>query len=153
MNIHVAASQDGSASITPTEWQARVDLAAVYRLVAHHGWDDVIYNHCSMRVPGEQRKFLMKRHELLWTEVTASNLVKIDLQGRIVDPGPYEINPAGFVIHSAIHAGREDAACVLHTHSPAATAVATASPSPSGRASPGGARRSTLSATSPPSAA
>ena len=73
MNIHAKASPTGTMS--PAEWQARVDLAAVYRLVAQHGWDDVIYNHCSMRVPGEQRKLLMKRHELLWTEVTASNIL------------------------------------------------------------------------------
>jgi ribulose-5-phosphate 4-epimerase/fuculose-1-phosphate aldolase len=77
VNIHTKASP--ATVMSPVEWQSRVDLAAVYRLVAHHGWDDVIYNHCSMRVPGEDRKFLMKQHELLWTEVTASNLVKVDM--------------------------------------------------------------------------
>ena len=77
MNIHAKASP--ATTMSPAEWESRVDLAAVYRLVAHYGWDDVIYNHCSMRVPGEDRKLLMKRHELLWTEVTASNLVKVDM--------------------------------------------------------------------------
>ena len=77
MNIHAKANP--ATTMSPAEWESRVDLAAVYRLCAHYGWDDVIYNHCSMRVPGEDRKFLMKRHELLWTEVTASNLVKVDM--------------------------------------------------------------------------
>src|SRR5438034_10355411 len=78
VNIHTKAATEQPQTVPP-EWQARVDLAALYRLVAHHGWDDVIFNHCSMRVPGEDRKFMMKRHELLWTEVTASNLVKVDM--------------------------------------------------------------------------
>ena len=82
MNIHTKTAADNS-NISPDEWQARVDLAALYRLVAHRGWDDVIFNHCSMRVPGEDRKFLMKRHELLWTEVTASNLVKVDMDADL----------------------------------------------------------------------
>src|SRR5262249_61591016 len=76
VNIDTKTTTDPATAMSPAEWQARVDLAAVYRLVAHHGWDDGIYNHCSMRVPGEDRRLLMKRHELLWTEVTASNLVK-----------------------------------------------------------------------------
>src|SRR5215471_6398147 len=79
VNIRAKTTTDPATTMSPAEWEARVDLAAVYRLVAHHGWDDGIYNHCSMRVPGEDRKFLMKRHELLWTEVTASNLVKVSM--------------------------------------------------------------------------
>ena len=81
--MNIQAKTSPVKAISPAEWQARVDLAAVYRLVAHHGWDDVIYNHCSMRVPGENRKFLMKQHELLWTEVTASNLVKVDMDADL----------------------------------------------------------------------
>ena len=81
MNIHTKTSTS-TAAMSPAEWEARVDLAAVYRLVAHHGWDDVIYNHCSMRVPGEDRKFLMKQHELLWTEVTASNCTTTSTRAR-----------------------------------------------------------------------
>src|SRR4029453_7344049 len=78
--VNIQAKARGSTPrMSSAEWQARVDLAAVYRLVARHGWDDVIYNHCSMRVPGEDRKFLMKQHELLWTEVTASTLVKVSM--------------------------------------------------------------------------
>ena len=106
------------------EWATRVDLAACYRLVEFFGFSDLVFNHITAKVPGEEHRYLINHYGLAYEEVTASNLVKIDLQGRIVDPGPYEINPAGFVIHSAIHGGREDAACVLHTHSPAATAVA-----------------------------
>src|SRR5262249_9592898 len=83
MNIHTPAPTAVPAGMSDAEWQARTDLAAVYRLVAHHGWDDVIYNHCSMRVPGEPTKFLMKQHELLWTEVTASNLVKVDMHADL----------------------------------------------------------------------
>jgi ribulose-5-phosphate 4-epimerase/fuculose-1-phosphate aldolase len=83
MNTHTMPSKAAPAGMSPEEWQARTDLAAVYRLIAHHGWDDVIYNHSSMRVPGEDRKFLMKRHELLYTEVTASNLVKVDMDADL----------------------------------------------------------------------
>ena len=79
MNQHANPATTAPAGISPEEWQARIDLAAVYRLCAHYGWDDIIYNHCAMRVPGEPTKFLMKQHELLWTEVTASNLRKVDM--------------------------------------------------------------------------
>ncbi len=106
------------------EWATRVDLAACYRLVELFGFSDLVFNHVTAKVPGEHQRYLINHYGLAYEEITASNLVKIDLEGRIVDPGPYEINPAGFVIHSAIHAAREDAGCVLHTHSPAATAVA-----------------------------
>ncbi|HSP16691.1 MAG TPA: class II aldolase/adducin family protein [Thermoanaerobaculia bacterium] len=99
------------------ERQARVDLAACYRLVAHLGWDDLIFTHISLRVPGPEHHFLINPYGLLFEEVTASNLVKIDLHGHKVEESPYDVNPAGFNIHSAIHAAREDAKCVLHLHS------------------------------------
>ena len=99
------------------EWQARVDLAACYRLVALYGWDDLIFTHISVRVPGPEHHFLINPYGMLFEEITASSLVKIDLDGRKVEESPYEVNPAGFNIHSAIHAAREDAKCVLHLHS------------------------------------
>ncbi len=110
--------------VSPEEWQARVDLAAMYRLTALYGWDDLVFTHISLRVPGEEHHFLINPYGLLFEEVTASNLVKIDLNGQIVMETPYRINPAGFTIHSAIHAAREDARCVFHTHTPHGIAVA-----------------------------
>ncbi|MFQ3590132.1 MAG: class II aldolase/adducin family protein [Chloracidobacterium sp.] len=110
--------------VSPEEWQARVDLAAMYRLTALHGWDDLVFTHISMRVPGADHHFLINPYGLLFEEVTASNLVKIDLTGQIVMETPYRINPAGFTIHGAIHAAREDARCVFHTHTPHGIAVA-----------------------------
>ena len=101
----------------------RVDLAACYRLVAHFGMDDLIYNHISVRLPGPERYFLINPYGLLFSEVTASCFGRIDPEGQKVDPSDHEENRAGFVIHSAIHSAREDALCVLHTHSEAATAV------------------------------
>jgi ribulose-5-phosphate 4-epimerase/fuculose-1-phosphate aldolase len=109
--------------VAADERALRVDLAACYRLVAHFGLDDLIYNHISVRLPGPERHFLINPYELLFSEITASCFVKIDSEGRKVDPSDHEVNQAGFVIHSAIHSAREDAACVLHTHSEAATAV------------------------------
>ena len=106
MNIHTKASTSTPTAMSPEEWQTRVDLAAVYRLVAHHGWDDVIYNHCSMRVPGEDRKFLMKQHELLWTEVTASNLVKVDMDEDLDERAG--VNRPGFTLHGGVLRGRPD---------------------------------------------
>jgi ribulose-5-phosphate 4-epimerase/fuculose-1-phosphate aldolase len=106
-----------------TEWKARLDLAAVYRLVALHGWDDLIFTHVSARVPGPEHHFLINPYGMTFDEITASSLVKVDLQGRKVDDSPYPINPAGFTIHSAIHAAREDALCVLHVHSKNGVAV------------------------------
>ncbi len=110
-------------AFSPAEAALRVDLAAAYRLVAHFGLDDLIYNHISARVPGAAHHFLINPYGLLFSEVTASCFVKIDLDGNLVEPSAYEVNRAGFVIHSAIHAGRADAMCVLHTHSEAATAI------------------------------
>src|SRR5437762_3202700 len=103
--------------VSAEEWQARVDCAALYRLVALYGWDDLIFTHISMRVPGPEHHFLINPYGMLFEEITASSLVKIDLEGRKVEESPYEVNPAGFNIHSAIHAAREDAKCVLHLHS------------------------------------
>lgn len=105
------------------EWQARVDLAAAYRLVAHYGWDDLIFTHISARVPGPEHHFLINPYGMMFEEITASSLVKVDLDGRIVSESPYVINPAGFTIHSAVHAAREDALCVMHLHTDYGIAV------------------------------
>jgi ribulose-5-phosphate 4-epimerase/fuculose-1-phosphate aldolase len=110
-------TSDVRAQVGDEEWQLRVDLAACYRLVAHFGWDDLIFTHISARVPGPEHHFLINPYGMTFDEITASSLVKIDLDGKKVLPSPYEINPAGFVIHSAIHAVRDNAMCVLHTHS------------------------------------
>src|SRR5215471_11662946 len=104
-------------NVSPVEWQMRVDLAAAYRLVALYGWDDLVFTHLSVRVPGPEHHFLINPYGMLFEEVTASSLVKVDLSGRKVMDSPYEINPAGFTIHSAVHAAREDAKCVMHLHS------------------------------------
>src|SRR5262245_2912022 len=98
------------------EWEQRVNLAAAYRLVALFGWDDLVFTHISARVPGTEH-FLINPYGVTFDEITASSLVKIDLDGRKVADSPFEINPAGFTIHSAIHAARPDAKCVLHVHS------------------------------------
>ncbi|HEU4726467.1 MAG TPA: class II aldolase/adducin family protein, partial [Kofleriaceae bacterium] len=105
------------SQVSDVEWQLRVDLAACYRLVAHFGWDDLIFTHVSARVPGPEHHFLINPYGMTFDEITASSLVKIDHDARKVLDSPYEVNPAGFTIHSAIHAAREDARCVLHTHS------------------------------------
>ena len=109
--------------VSTGEWQLRLDLAACYRLVAHFGWDDLIYTHLSARLPGTDH-YLVNAFGLTFDEVTASNLVKVDLAGKILDDTPFQINPAGFTIHSAIHEVREDAHCVIHLHTPATIAVA-----------------------------
>src|SRR5918995_116280 len=110
--------------VSPAEWQARVDLAACYRLVHHYGMDDLVYNHISARVSGEEGHFLINAYGMTYDEITASSLVKIDFDGNVVlDSGTgYGINQAGFVIHSAVHKGRPDVGCVIHTHSIAGTA-------------------------------
>jgi ribulose-5-phosphate 4-epimerase/fuculose-1-phosphate aldolase len=105
------------AVVSTEEWEQRVALAACYRLVAHFGWDDLVFTHISARIPGPEHHFLINPYGLTFDEVTASNLVKVDLAGRKVMDGPHDVNPAGFTIHSAIHAAREDAGCVLHVHS------------------------------------
>jgi ribulose-5-phosphate 4-epimerase/fuculose-1-phosphate aldolase len=110
-------------AISPDERQTRIDLAAAYRLVAHFGWDDLIFTHISARVPGPDHHFLINPYGMLFSEITASSLVKVDLEGSKVGDSTYDINPAGFTIHSAVHAGREDALCVLHLHTVAGVAV------------------------------
>jgi len=109
--------------VSEAEWQARVDLAAAYRLVALYGWDDLIFTHISARVPGATHHFLLNPYGMMFEEVTASSLVKIDLAGNKVMDSPYFINPAGFTIHSAVHAAREDAMCVMHLHTDYGIAV------------------------------
>jgi len=106
-----------------TEQQVRTDLAACYRLVAAYGWDDLIFTHISARVPGPDHHFLINPYGMMFSEITASSLVKVDLEGRKLDDSPHEVNPAGFTIHSAVHAAREDAGCVLHVHSVNGVAV------------------------------
>ena len=105
------------------EWAIRVDLAAAYRLVAYYGWDDLIFTHLSARVPGPEHHFLMNPYNLMFEEVTASSLVKIDVHGHAIDPTPFVTNPAGFTIHSAIHMARDDAHAVMHLHTPFGQAV------------------------------
>jgi ribulose-5-phosphate 4-epimerase/fuculose-1-phosphate aldolase len=111
--------------MTTEEWQARVELAALYRLVALHGWDDMIFTHLSARVPGPEHHCLINPYGWLFGEITASSLIKVDPEGRAVDPTPHRVNPAGFTIHSAVHAAREDAMFVLHLHTDAGVAVST----------------------------
>jgi ribulose-5-phosphate 4-epimerase/fuculose-1-phosphate aldolase len=110
------------AQVSPEEWQARVDLAAAYRLIAHYGWDDVIYNHSSMRVPGEARNFLIKRHELLYTEVTASNLVKVCMDEDLDEKAG--VNRPGFTLHGGVLSARPDINCAIHVHTEVGMAIA-----------------------------
>jgi ribulose-5-phosphate 4-epimerase/fuculose-1-phosphate aldolase len=112
----VAGGGEPGARCSPAEWAVRVDLAAAYRLVAHFRWDDLVFTHISVRVPGPDHHFLINPYGMLFDEITASSLVKIDMQGRKVEESPWPINPAGFTIHSAVHAARGDVQCVLHTH-------------------------------------
>ena len=105
------------------EWQARVDLAAAYRLTDHFGMTTLIYNHITSRVPGTEDQFLINEYGLGYDEVTASNLVRIDMDGNILDEGDHRINVTGYVIHSAVHAARHEVTCVMHTHTPYGMAV------------------------------
>ncbi|MGE5336520.1 MAG: class II aldolase/adducin family protein [Gemmatimonadota bacterium] len=114
---------DLRSTVSAAEWRQRVDLAACYRLVAQFGWDDLIFTHISARVPGPEHHFLINPYGMMFDEITASSLVKVDLRGNKVFESPYEVNPAGFTIHSAVHAAREDAICVLHVHSVNGVAV------------------------------
>jgi ribulose-5-phosphate 4-epimerase/fuculose-1-phosphate aldolase len=109
--------------VSAEEWAVRLDLAAAYRMVAYYGWDDLIFTHLSARVPGPEHHFLLNPYNLMFEEVTASSLVKVDVDGNAVDPTPFITNPAGFTIHSAIHMAREDAQAVMHLHTPAGQAV------------------------------
>ncbi len=109
--------------VSEQEWRARVECAALYRLTALNGWDDLIFTHISMRVPGPEHHFLINPYGFLFEEITASSLVKVDLDGAIVSQSEHVINPAGFTIHSAVHAAREDALCVMHLHTGPGVAV------------------------------
>ena len=110
--------------LSDEEWAVRVDLAAAYRLVAYYGWDDLIFTHLSARIPGPEHHFLLNPYNLMFEEVTASSLVKVNMQGNPVDPTPFITNPAGFTIHSAVHMARPDAMAVMHLHTPQGQAVA-----------------------------
>ncbi len=109
--------------VSEEEWGLRVNLAACYNLAAMYGWDDLIFTHISARVPGPEKHFLINPYGLLFDEITASNLVKIDLDSNIVMDSEYEVNPAGFNIHSAVHNAREDAHIVMHLHTNEGVAV------------------------------
>jgi ribulose-5-phosphate 4-epimerase/fuculose-1-phosphate aldolase len=109
--------------VSAEEWQLRVDLAACYRLAALYGWSDLVFTHISARVPGPQHHFLINPYGLMFEEITASSLVKVDQRCNKVIDSPFPVNPAGFVIHSAVHEAREDIQCVLHTHTRAGVAV------------------------------
>jgi len=113
------------ARVSAREWALRVDLAACYRLVARYGMTDLIYNHITARVPGPEHHILINAYGMLYEEVTASSLIKVDLAGNIVDRDEhgYSVNAAGYIIHSAVHEARDDAHCVIHTHTPAGIAV------------------------------
>ena len=109
--------------VSPQEWQLRLDLAAAYRLVALYGWSDLVFTHISARIPGPEHHFLINPYGLMFDEITASSLVKVDQDCNQLSDSPFPVNPAGFTIHSAIHAVREDAGCVLHTHTRAGVGV------------------------------
>ena len=111
--------------VSAEEWELRVHLAACYRLVARYGMTDLIYNHITARVPGPEHHILINAYGMLYEEVTASSLIKVDLAGNIIDKDdhPYSVNAAGYIIHSAVHEARDDAHCVIHTHTPAGIAV------------------------------
>ena len=118
--MNIPSLQD---KVSPEEWQLRVDLAACYRLVAQYGWSDLVFTHISARVPGPEHHFLINPYGLMFDEITASSLVKVDQGCNKLSDSPFPVNPAGFVIHSAVHAVREDVQCVLHTHTRAGVAV------------------------------
>ena len=122
MRVVDSALSNVRNQVTAEEWATRVDLAACYRMVAHFGWDDLVFTHISARVPGTH-DFLINPYGFMFEEITASSLVKVDLEGQVVMPTPHFINPAGFTIHSAIHGARHDAHCVMHTHTEYGVAV------------------------------
>ena len=111
------------SNCAPEEWAVRCDLAALYRLAALHGWDDLIFTHISARVPGPEHHFLINPYGMMFEEITASSLVKVDAAGEKVEPSDYPVNPAGFIIHSAVHEARDDAQFVMHLHTVAGIAV------------------------------
>jgi ribulose-5-phosphate 4-epimerase/fuculose-1-phosphate aldolase len=123
MTIHQLPIKAVKERVSSEEWQARVDLAACYRLSALHGWDDLIFTHITARVPGDEEHFLINPYGMLFEEINASSLVKVDLAGNIVLDNGFPINPAGFLIHSAVHGARHDAKCVMHAHTVNSIAV------------------------------
>jgi ribulose-5-phosphate 4-epimerase/fuculose-1-phosphate aldolase len=129
-SVQTATASEGRVAIpslkgkvSAEEWAIRVDLAAAYRIVAHYGWDDLIFTHLSARIPGPEHHFLLNPYQLMFEEVTASSLIKVDVHGNPVEPTPFITNPAGFTIHSAVHMARDDAQAVMHLHTPAGQAV------------------------------
>src|SRR5258706_13531456 len=123
MHADPGLSRSAKAHVSPEEWVVRTDLAAAYRAVAMYGWDDLIFTHISARVPGGAHHSLINPSGMMFEEITASSFVKIDLAGNKVMDSPFEINPAGFTIHSAVHEAREDAHCVIHLHTMEGVAV------------------------------
>jgi len=121
MHMNIPSLKD---QVSPEEWQLRVDLAAAYRLVALYGWSDLVFTHISARIPGPEHHFLINPYGLMFDEITASSLVKVDQDCHKLSDSPFPVNPAGFTIHSAVHAAREDASCVMHTHTRAGVGVA-----------------------------
>ncbi len=119
----MSSGQSVRAQVSDAEWQVRMDLAACYRAIAMYGWDDLVFTHVSARVPGPEDHFLINAYGMMFEEITASSLVKVDRHGDKVLDSPHLLNPAGFVIHSAVHEARHDAGCVLHTHTRASIAV------------------------------
>ncbi len=117
------AEPDVRGQVSETEWALRQELAAAYRMFAHMGWDDLIFTHLSVRIPGPEHHFLLNPYNLCFDEITASSLIKVDTMGEKVTETPHVTNPAGFVIHSALHMAREDAQCVMHLHTIAGQAV------------------------------
>ncbi len=120
MNMNIASLRE---VVSAEEWQLRIDLAACYRLVALYGWSDLVFTHITARVAGPEHHFLINPYGLMFDEITASSLVKVDQQCNKVIDSPFPVNPAGFVIHSAVHEARDDVVCVLHTHTRAGIAV------------------------------
>lgn len=116
--LEAMPSESLRGSVSEEEWAVRSDLAAAYRLIAHFGWDDLIFTHLSARVPGPEHHFLLNPYNLMFEEVTASSLVKVDAEGRNVMDSPFAVNAAGFTIHSALHMARSDAKAVMHLHTP-----------------------------------
>jgi ribulose-5-phosphate 4-epimerase/fuculose-1-phosphate aldolase len=114
--MDMAEQRSLKGKVSDAEWQVRVDLAACYRLIAHFHWDDLVFTHVTARVPGTHDQFLINPYGMMFDEITASSLVRIDISGNKLDDSPWPVNPAGFTIHSAVHSARHDASCVLHTH-------------------------------------
>ena len=123
MHADPALIRSAQAHVSPEEWAMRTDLAAAYRAVAMFGWDDLVFTHISARVPGPDHHFLINPYGMMFEEITASSLVKVNLAGDKVMDSPFEINPAGFTIHGAVHEAREDAMCVMHLHTIEGVAV------------------------------